>query len=164
MAFTITDDSLVRNLRRLQREAPQAMETMTLAAAAQGREFARDIVTQQIYATPQRSGYQRTRMLIRSIYGSTERFQNGGYAIIVGASAHYAAYNEFGTYQGYIGDDAVPDEIIERARRHRGEPILVQYPPADSGLEPRPFILPALVMVERELPGMVREALYRLTR
>ena len=163
MSFTIEDDSLVRNLRRLQREAPQALGVVADAAAAKGREFARDIVTQQIYATPRRSDYVRTRMLIRSIYSSTSR-SGTSYAVIVGASAHYAAYNEFGTYEGYIGDDEIPDEIIDRARRSRGEPIVLQYAPAAKGLEPRPYILPSLVMVERELPTMVREAIYRMTR
>jgi len=142
------------------RESPEQITLIAKALAALGREYARDIITVAIYATPERGGYRRTRMLLRGIYGDFRRIK-GGASVELGASANYAAYNEFGTYDGYLGDSA-PDEILEAARAARSDLIVLEYGNPGKGLEPRPFLIPALAMIERQAPGLIIRAYERL--
>lgn len=140
------------------------MNTLVDTLAAVGREYARDIVTVLIYATPQRGGYRRTRTLIRSIYADVEYARRRRPARVqIGASAHYAIYNEMGTHDGYLGEDT-PEEILADARAAQSDLITLEYGQPEKGLEPRPFIIPALVMLEREAPQLILRAYRRMAR
>ena len=165
MTLRIVDDTLARNLRKLAVNAPSMIETLLDVAGASAKEHARDIITRIIYATPMRSDYRRTRMLLRSIYHAVEK-EGTTYSVILGASAHYAAYNELGTYDGYMGDGDAEAFIIEDAlsAARSGNLVVLEYGRPEKGLEPRPFILPALVMLSLDIPDMFREAVDRLTR
>jgi hypothetical protein len=149
-------------LATVQSRTPEAIDTIAQTLAALGKEFARDIVTVQIYATPQRGEYRRTRMLLRSIYSAVERIGTSGRAVVVGASVSYAAFNEYGTYDGWLGENA-SEEIVEAARRANSDLITLEYGRVEAGLEPRPFIIPALVMLERKAPELVMRAMRRIT-
>jgi hypothetical protein len=151
-----------RYLATVQRQTPEAIDTIAHTLAALGKEWARDIVTVQIYATPQRGDYRRTRYLLRSIYSAVEKIGTSGRAVVVGASASYAAFNEYGTYDGWIGENA-SSEIVEAARAVQSDLITLEYGRVEVGLEPRPFIIPALVMLERKAPELVMRAMRRIT-
>lgn len=161
VSISLDDRAFRRWLQRLEKQLPGTLDTVAKTLAAQGREYARDIVTVMIYATPERGGYRRTRQLIRSIYGANER-RGSQHRVVIGASVGYAPYNEFGTYDGYAGDDVAADEILAAARDSNARLITLEYGRVESGLEPRPFIIPAIVMVEREAPAMLAEAVRRL--
>lgn len=158
----IDDRAFRRAALRLAQRSPDEIETVARTLVALGREYARDIITVVIYATPQRGDYKRTRYLIRSIYGAVERIGSGAVRMTIGAAAEYAIYNELGTLSGYPGENAAA-EILEAARKQAdSELIILEYGRPETGLEPRPFIIPALVMMERRLPGLVFAALKRL--
>lgn len=164
----LEDRKLRRYLRRLGKDAPGAMEIVAETLAAQGREYARDIITLVIYATPERGGYRRTRMLIRSIYSAVEKDEKGRLQVTVGASAEYALWNEMGTGDAGAAIGSNADEAAERiladAQASRQRLITLEYGNPGHGLEPRPFIIPALVMLQREAPAMIAEATERLAR
>jgi hypothetical protein len=159
----ITDRSLQHNMARLRARIPHELDTAAKTMAAIGKEYARDIVTVVIYQTPMRSGYKRTRFLLRSIYSTVKRSERGR-VITVGAAADYSAYQELGTYEGYLGEGAAEEQILRDARAFGAFLITLEYGRVERGLEPRPFILPALIMLERELPYHVEEAIYRLLK
>ena len=158
----LDDRQMRQRLQQMQRTMPAEVDLIAETLAALGKEYARDLVTVMIYATPQRSGYRRTRWLIRSIYSAVERNMNNR-TIIVGAAAHYAAFNEFGTYDGWLGSDA-EKQILQDARAAHSDLIKLEYGDVASGLEPRPYIIPALVMLERKLPELTIRAIRRVMR
>lgn len=153
----VEDKALRRALGNLVTRTPAEVEAIARTLAGLGREWARDIITIAIYATPQRGGYQRTRYLLRSIYGAVDRI-NSEYRVTVGAAANYTAANELGTYDASVA----PEEVLEAARAAASDLIVLEYGRPERGLEPRPFIIPALVMMERELPELVIRAYRRL--
>jgi hypothetical protein len=164
---TFYDESLLRGMAQLAAHWPKELPIVMETLAALGKEFARDIVTEMIYATPQRGEYRRTRMLIRSIY-SAVRQEGTTHLISVGASAHYAAFNEFGTYESWLGENA-DRQIIEASRGKQGSRdtlilLKTEFGDPQGGLEPRPFILPALVMLERRLPEFIWRSLERVVQ
>lgn len=165
MSITVTDDSLLRAIANLAKRMPKELDLVAETLAAKGKEYARDIITVTIYSTPERSGYKRTRYLIRSIYSAVERGEGRhSYSIIVGAAANYSAYNELGTYDGYLGEDEAEAKILADARADQRELITLEYGDVERGLEPRPYILPSIVMLERELPDLLSEAMNRAFR
>lgn len=153
----VDDKELRRALEQLRDAVPREVDLIARTLAGIGREYARDIITIAIYATPERGGYQRTRYLLRSIYGAVDSDKNAS-VVTLGAAAEYSSYNELGTYDGEVA----PDEVLERARKVKSDLIVLEYGDVDRGLEPRPFILPALVMLERRVPGLVAQAYRRL--
>jgi hypothetical protein len=162
ISLSLDTREMQRYLVRLGREMPEAVATIAHTLATLGKEYARDIITVQIYATPQRGGYRRTRYLLRSIYSAVQAYKKDGHRIVVGASASYAAFNEYGTYDGWIGENA-SEEIVEAARQAQSDLITLEYGNVEVGLEPRPFIIPALVMLERKAPELVIRAMRRLS-
>ncbi|MBA2666054.1 MAG: hypothetical protein H0U69_03345 [Trueperaceae bacterium] len=155
----VEDRKLVRALGLIRSRAPGEMEIIARTLAAIGKEYARDIITVVIYATPQRSGYKRTRFLLRSIFGEFQKMERG-HVVTIGAAAKYAYFNELGTYDSAI----LPETVLDDARRNRSDLITLEYGSPERGLEPRPFILPAMIKLERELPGLVLTAYRRLGR
>lgn len=167
VTIALKDRQLLAYMARLERDAPKMANTVAQTLAAIGKEYARDIITVAIYATPERGGYRRTRQLIRSIYAQVTHAQKGrGARVTIGASAGYAAYNEFGTYDGYqlAGGAQAPTNIIAEARKAKSDLIVLEYGDVQRGLEPRPFLIPALVMLEREAPDLIIRAYRRFAR
>lgn len=152
----------------LEQQSPATTATIAKTLAAQGREYARDIITVVIYATPERGGYRRTRMLIRSIYSAVEQGEKGKVEVTVGASADYARWNEMGTGDAgaEIGSslDEAAERILADAQATQQRLITLEYGNPGHGLEPRPFIIPALVMLQREAPELIARAYDRLAR
>jgi hypothetical protein len=161
VSLSLDTREMQRYLGQLNKEMPDAVATIAHTLATLGKEYARDIITVQIYATPQRGDYRRTRYLLRSIYSAVQSYENRGHRIAVGASASYAAFNEYGTYDGWLGENA-SSEIVDAARRVQSDLITLEYGQVEVGLEPRPFIIPALVMLERKAPELVIRAMRRL--
>jgi len=164
VTLTIDDRAFIRHMERVQREAPREFHAIATTLAAQGRELARDNVTHQIYATPQRSGYKRTRLLIRSIFGEAEATPTGA-MVTIGAAAHYAAYNEFGTYDGFDmlgGSGGALGNLIYLSRQVNGDARQLEFGQVERGLEPRPYIIPALIQLEMMAPEMMAAAHQRL--
>lgn len=159
VSVSLDDKALVRALGRMRARAPEEVTIVARTLAAIGREYARDLITVMIYATPQRGGYKRTRFLLRSIFGEATK-EGGTDVVTIGAAAEYAVYNELGTYDGAT----LPEDVLAEARRNRSDLITLEYGSPERGLEPRPFILPAMIKLERELPGLVLIAYRRLAR
>ena len=162
MTITVDDRELQAALVKLRQRAPHEIKLIAETLAALGKEYARDIVTVMIYATPERSGYKRTRFLLRSIYSEVQQ-RKGQTIITLGAGANYAAFNEFGTYDGWLGEGAEA-QILADARAAGSDLITLEYGNPGRGLEPRPFIIPALVQLEKKAPELVMRAVRRMTR
>lgn len=129
--------------------------------ALEGRERARDIVTQQIYATPQRGGYRRTYSLLRSIYGEARK-SGFTHVVIVGAAVDYATYNELGTYDNYY--PGIEQDIMDRALAEGSRLPIVTFPKEGIGLEPRPFVIPAIASLYNDLEDLLEQAYRRMKR
>lgn len=130
-----------------------ALDTAFTQLSGEGEDYARELVDWQIYETPER-GYERTQALRRSIYAFKIKPSPNKYQVLIGAiggagGRAYALFNERGTYGGRI----TLQRILKDAIAVGPGLILLEYGEASSGLEPRPFTIPAAVMVFRQFPN-----------
>ena len=101
-----------------------------------------------VYGTPQRGGYERSRMLIDSVQGSAvstrEGFEVTLEAVGGNGGRQYAAANETGTRARYV-----PLETLLREARASDDPLgMSPYERGPGGLEPRPYVSNAMAAAE----------------
>jgi hypothetical protein len=150
-----------RSLKKIATLTDREIAAVARFLAVEGRERARDIATAQIYATPQRGDYKRTYTLLRSIYGEVRKV-GFSHIIIVGAAADYAIFNELGTYDNTF--PGIQDQIALDAFDTGSARPLLTYPKNGRGLEPRPFIIPAVVALYNNLVSLLDQAYARVSR
>lgn len=109
-----------------------------------------------IYSTPER-GYERTGKLRESIHGDASADGDGLTVALSGGpgarNKSYSEYNELGTF----GSRVSLDRALKDARA-ADDPLGLPAYPRSSGLESRPFVLPALAEMEDRL----EEQLFRV--
>lgn len=135
---------------RLSNNARQALTVTAQQTAAAGQEHALQALDTLIYNTPRRGGYVRTGRLFDQTYTRVFTDQPGaageGRAVIeIGNRAPYAPYVEHGTYFNYRDIDA----IVNDAENRNSDPIVLRYLQRRPGVEPRPFIYPSVVLMQR---------------
>lgn len=147
-----------RDLQAFDRELGEDLLGVGDDLAKQAEADARQRLETLVYSTPQRGGYERTRMLIDSVQGSTAPTPTGVEVTLeaVGGNGgrQYAAANETGTRARYV-----PLETLLREARADPDPLGMRpYERGPGGLEPRPYVAPAMARAEDELPEVVLEA------
>ena len=149
---------LQAHFKRLEGLAIDKIDAGFTRLEGEAASLARDIIDQQIYRTPER-GYERTGKLGDSIYAFKRRAGRDSWEIVVGAYGGaggrlYALYNERGTY----GARVTLESILQRALAASSHPIQLEYGRPGEGLEPRPWVIPSIVMISRRVPAMVLQA------
>lgn len=146
----------------LQRTLPGELLGVAHDLSQQAEQDAKTEINRVIYNTAERGGYERTGALRDSIKGFAEVDRVG---VTVGLEARggaggreYASYNELGT-RGSFRDVA---SILADAR---DAPFgaLASYS-RSTGLEPRPYLYPALAEAERNLEGAILDAVDKAKR
>ena len=155
---TVSIQGLERHFKRLEGLAIDRIDEGFTKLQGTAEQLARQLIDVQIYDTPPR-GYDRTGELKRSIYAFKRRKGRDSWEIVVGAFGGaggrlYALYNERGTYGGRV----TLESIMQRALTAGDGLIRLEYGDPASGLEPRPWTIPTVVMVSRQVPKMVLKA------
>lgn len=152
-------ESLASDFRRT---LPGELLGVAYDLSQQAEQDAKTEITRVIYNTPERGGYERTGALRDSIKGFAQVDRAG---VTVGLEARggaegreYASYTELGT-RGSFRDVA---SILADAR---DAPFgaLASYS-RSTGLEPRPYLYPALAEAERNLEGAILDAVDKAKR
>lgn len=130
--------------------------------AGDAKESAIDLINLQIYDTPARGNYVRTGALRSSIHAEAERSGATRWSIVIGAvggagGRKYALFNERGTWGSRVTLESIRARA-EAAKTHQGL-IRLQYGDPKSGLEPRPWITPTIVMIAFYFPELVLTAI-----
>ena len=164
VSATVDISGLREHFRRLEGLAIDRIDEGFTRLEGQAERLAREIIQRQIYDTPSR-GYDRTGKLGDSIYAFKRRTGRDSWELVIGAYGGaggrlYALYNERGTYAGRV----TLESILQRALAASGEPILLEYGDPSRGLEPRPWVVPSVVMISRRVPDMVRRAIREAER
>lgn len=143
---------LVRHWNALELETKSALDRAFHRMQGDAEAVATEIINALIYRTPERGGYKRTGALRDSIEAV---WVNVGdrWSLILTASGgaggrRYALFNEAGTYDGAVSLQS----ILARARRDDRALILLEYGDPATGLEPRPWTIPTVVMMRRDFP------------
>lgn len=149
---TVNLTGLQTHFKRLESLAIDKIDEGFTRLEGEAEALARQLIDVQIYDTPPR-GYARTGELKRSIYAFKARRGRDSWEIVVGAYGGaggrlYALYNERGTY----GSRVTLESILQRA-------LQLEYGNPGQGLEPRPWVIPSVVMVSRQVPAMVLKAI-----
>ena len=147
-------------LRNLDKAGQAAARIGMARVSIRGKEHALELINTLIYNTPQRGGYIRTGALRRSIefYVRGNQYSTSIYAVAGRDLIRpYAKFNEQGTRESHVS----AEDILAQARSTVGELILLEYGRGRGGLEPRPFMYPTLIFMERILPEEVYAALQR---
>ena len=124
--------------------------------AEEAERDAKQLMESQIYQTPERGGYERTRKLIDSVDGFVQ-VENSGMSVNLEAfggagNRLYADFVERGTRGSRVSLDRITTDA-----RGMSELELLSYA-RTTGLEPRPGIIPAIAEVERTAPDRLFEA------
>lgn len=147
-----------RHMRTVQAATLDNIDASMSELTDGAEDLAWDLINAQIYDTPPRGGYDRTGALRDSIHAAKDRRGKSVWGLYLGAIGGaagriYALYNERGTWGGRV----TLQSIQRKAMQTKGI-IRLQYGDPKSGLEPRPWIIPTMVMMVREFPNRVRDA------
>ena len=153
---------LERHFKLLAAGTSERIDTAFVGLQDAAENLARRVVDAQIYDTPPRGGYDRTGALKRSIYAIRIREAPFRWQLVVGAvggagGRSYALFNERGTYGGRIS----LEQVLADAKAAGPGLIVLEYGDPESGLEPRPWTIPTVVMVHNSLPEIVLDAIRR---
>lgn len=149
--FEVDISGLERHYKQLEVEVEKNTKALMTREVTEAEERALELIDKVIYDTPERGGYKRTGALKRSIYAV---YVKRGYEwhLEVGALGSperaYALYNERGTYKGRVTLDSIMKLAMKNA--YKGL-IVLEYGDAAKGLEPRPWTIPVVVMMNRDL-------------
>lgn len=157
--FKVDISGLERHYKTLQSEVRKNIDAVMTRAVPTAEEAAVEVINKQIYNTPER-GYERTGVLRDSIYAVVIKKPPHIWELEIGAlgssARSYALYNERGTYAGRMElDDIMRDAIRASARVL----IKLEYGDPAKGLEPRPWTIPAVVMMNRDLFDQIEKAI-----
>ena len=138
-----------------------------------GERTSQQLLREQIYNTPQRGRYVRTRRLLNSMK-VTKAAPQGNLVLSFTNSARskrgfpYAIVNELGNIQGKRDGKTLltVTEVRDAARRrvNQNEVPQLRYPRQAGVLEPRPFALPAAAATERRVFARLSERVQELGR
>lgn len=147
-----------RDLQAFDRELGEDLLGVGDDLAKQAEADARQRLETGLYQTSPRSGYERSRMLIDSVQGSTaptaEGFEMTLEAVGGNRGRSYASFNEEGTRAR-----RVPLEALLREARTNPDPLgMSPYERGPGGLEPRPYVSNAMAAAEDSLDEVVLEA------
>lgn len=149
---------LERHFNSLDLEVKSQLDRTFNRLEGDAEAIATEIINALIYRTPERGGYKRTGALRDSIEAAWVQVGDRWSIILTargGAGGRtYALYNEAGTYDGAVSLDS----ILRRARANQAALILLEYGDPASGLEPRPWTIPTIVMLRRDFPKHFMEA------
>lgn len=147
-----------RHMREVEKSTLDGIDAAMSELTDGAEEMAWDLINAQIYDTPPRGGYERTGKLRDSIHAAKDRPSRAKWLLYLAAiggadDREYALFNELGTRGGRI----TRESLLRKALQTKGI-IRLQYGNPKSGLEPRPWTIPTIVMISREFPSRVREA------
>ena len=159
LTFEVDISGLERHFKLLETLSIDNIDEGFTRLEGEAQDAARRLIDKQIYDTPER-GYERTGKLAQSIYAFKKRTSKNTWQLTVGAFGGaggrlYALYNERGTYGARVSLES----ILKAAREVQADLIVLEYGNPASGLEPRPFVIPTVVRVHNEIPGMVLNAI-----
>lgn len=157
--FKVDTSGLEEHYKTLMREIEKNVDAVMTKSVSAAEEVAVEIINKQIYNTPER-GYKRTGALRDSVYAVLIKKPPNVWELEIGAlgssARSYALYNERGTYAGRMELDAIMRDAIRASARVL---IHLEYGDPASGLEPRPWTIPAVVTMNRELFEQIERAI-----
>lgn len=156
---------LERHFAKLERDTMTNLDQLLVRNQDDAEDTARVLLNLQVYDTPERGGYKRTRSLWRSVYALRLRESRTVWSLVVGAvggarGRSYALYVERGTYAGRID----LEQVWRDAQRVGQDLIHLEYGRPDAGMEPRPFTIPTVVMIVNSWSQSVLEAIREAER
>lgn len=162
--FKVDTSGLEEHYKTLMREIQKNVDAVMTKSVSTAEEVAVEIINKQIYNTPER-GYERTGALRDSVYAVLIKKPPHVWELEIGAlgssARSYALYNERGTYAGRMELDAIMRDAIMRDAIRASARVLIhlEYGDPASGLEPRPWTIPAVVTMNRELFEQIERAI-----
>lgn len=156
----VSTSKLVARFKSLESRVPREVDSGVSRLESGAERTAIRIINRQIYETPPRPPYVRTGALRDSIYAVKDRSAKWRWAIMVGAvggagGRSYALYNERGTRAGRVSLSSIRARALAETARGL---ILLEYGDPASGLEPRPWVIPTVVMTAREFERVFLDA------